>query len=168
MIKTTRISSPLGVLFTGASDKGICFLEFADSHSKDEQIIETAKAFNARVEESSNAHLEELALQLKDYFSGNRTRFDLSLDIRGTRFQKQAWKVLMDIPYGTTISYKEQATAAGRPTAVRAVANANHANRIGIIIPCHRVIGSDGSLTGYGGGLWRKEFLLNLESKCSR
>lgn len=100
---------------------------------------------------------------MEEYFEGKRTDFDIPLDLIGSEFQIGVWEQLLRIPYGKTRSYKEQAEALGKPLAIRAVANANGLNKISILIPCHRVIGSDGSLTGYGGGLWRKEKLLQLE-----
>lgn len=103
--------------------------------------------------------------QLNLYFQGKLKEFDLPLDLVGTEFQQQVWNVLLQIPYGATSSYAKQAQILGNPTAVRAVANANGMNKISIIVPCHRVIGSDGSLTGYGGGLWRKKELLELEQE---
>ena len=100
---------------------------------------------------------------MAEYFNGTRTTFSVVLDLVGTDFQKQVWAVLMQIPYGHTRSYMQQAQALGDVKKVRAVANANGMNKISIIVPCHRVIGSDGSLTGYGGGIWRKQKLLELE-----
>ena len=101
--------------------------------------------------------------QLNAYFDGDRKDFDIPLDLRGTPFQERVWTVLRDIPYGETRSYMDQAIALGIPKAVRAVASANGDNRIAIMVPCHRVIGKNGTLVGYGGGLWRKQFLLDLE-----
>ena len=122
---------------------------------------------NESIEEGENEHLTALRKQLDEYFSGNRKEFNIPLVTPGTDFQKAVWKELLEIPYGTTRSYQEQADALNRPDSVRAVANANGMNRISIIIPCHRVIGSDGSLTGYGGGLKRKKWLLDHEKKYS-
>lgn len=114
---------------------------------------------------SCKLHLDALKRQLAEYFKGERREFDISLDLVGTEFQKMVWLSLLQVPYGHTISYAEQAKLIGRPTAVRAVANTNGQNRVAIILPCHRVIGSNGTLTGYGGGLWRKEKLLELEKR---
>ncbi|MDA9338393.1 methylated-DNA--[protein]-cysteine S-methyltransferase [Flavobacteriaceae bacterium] len=108
--------------------------------------------------------LQECALQLKEYFKGERTKFDLLLNPQGTSFQKLVWKELCNIPFGKTRSYLAQSKLIGDPKAVRAVASANGKNPIWIVVPCHRVIGSDGSLTGYAGGLWRKKWLLDHES----
>jgi methylated-DNA-[protein]-cysteine S-methyltransferase len=103
--------------------------------------------------------------QLEQYFAGGRTRFDLSLVPPGTAFQKKVWAALLRIPFGETATYGEIARAVGRPDASRAVGGANHRNPIAIIIPCHRVIGANGSMTGYGGGLPRKRLLLDLEAR---
>jgi len=109
-------------------------------------------------------YFASLNAQLAEYFSGKRKEFDLPLVLPGTPFQQRVWAGLRTIPHGATRSYKEQAEAIGLPGAVRAVAKANGDNRIAVIIPCHRVIGADGRLVGYGGGLWRKRYLLDLES----
>ena len=114
-------------------------------------------------EEGLTALLEKASRQLEEYFAGKRKQFDLPLSLRGTEFQRQVWAALRDIPYGETRSYGQIAQAVGRPKAVRAVGMANHRNPISIIVPCHRVVGSDGSLTGYGGGVEAKRFLLALE-----
>ena len=105
---------------------------------------------------------------MKEYFAGERKDFDIPLDPVGTEFQNKVWKELMNIPYGKTVSYQTQSNNIKMPKAVRAVANANGFNKISIIIPCHRVIGSDGTLTGYGGGLYRKKFLLDLEQNTAK
>jgi methylated-DNA-[protein]-cysteine S-methyltransferase len=107
--------------------------------------------------------LKAAATQLEEYFAGRRTSFDVPLDLQGTAFQRAVWDALRDIAYGTTASYGEIAAQVGQPGAARAVGMANHRNPVAVIVPCHRVIGADGSLTGYGGGLSCKEFLLSLE-----
>ena len=114
-------------------------------------------------EAGPTALLEEAARQLREYFAGQRREFGLPLRLRGTAFQMQVWQVLQTIPYGEVRTYGEIARAIGKPKACRAVGMANHNNPISIIVPCHRVVGADGSLTGYGGGLAAKEFLLALE-----
>lgn len=108
--------------------------------------------------------LKECAIQLDEYFNGKRRVFDLPLKLEGSHFQKEVWKKLANIPYGETVSYSDIAEEIGNPGAVRAVGGANNRNPAGLVIPCHRVIGKDGSLTGYGGGLWRKQWLLEHES----
>jgi len=117
--------------------------------------------------EGTEPVLEAAAEQLREYFAGERTSFDLPLALDGTPFQQEAWRALADIPYGETVSYGEQARRLGRPDAVRAVGAANGANPIAIVLPCHRVIGADGSLTGFGGGLETKRRLLDLERSPS-
>jgi methylated-DNA-[protein]-cysteine S-methyltransferase len=148
--------SPIGPLLLAGSDDGLRLVSFsAGRHAKevDPQWQEDPGAF------------EEVVGQLKAYFAGQRTSFELPLVLVGTDFQKKVWMALREIPYGKTVSYKELAGAIGRPKAVRAVGAANGANPIPIIIPCHRVIGNDGSLTGFGGGLPLKKKLLELESR---
>ena len=118
---------------------------------------------NAGYTEMTSEIIEETRRQLDEYFRHERQAFDIPLLTAGTEFQKSVWNSLMEIPYGQTITYGELATRLGKPAALRAVANANGANAISIIIPCHRVIGSNNTLTGYGGGLEAKKFLLELE-----
>lgn len=123
------------------------------------------KELNARFEQGDSAVLTRATKQLDEYFAGCRREFDVPLLFVGTDFQKRVWRDLLCIPFGRTISYAEMARRIGEPSAVRAVANANGANAISIFAPCHRVIGSDGSLTGYGGGLDAKRYLLALEQR---
>ncbi|GJH41399.1 hypothetical protein RCZ04_19490 [Capnocytophaga sp. HP1101] len=158
-----RIDTPIGEMLGIATDEAICMLDFVDSKNwlKDQEIL--VKHYQTTVVEESSLLLLELEKQLKEYFAKKRKEFSLPLALVGTSFQEEVWKVLQTIPYGETRSYKEQATVVGNPKGVRAVANANGKNRISIIIPCHRVIGSDGTLTGYASGVERKQFLLDLE-----
>lgn len=165
IIDITRLETPLGTMVACATDKGICLLEFTDRKMLETELKQFAKSLNATIVQGQNKHFELLKAELNEYFEGNLKLFTVPIDMIGTDFQKQVWKILMQIPYGTTKSYQQQAYSINNPTAVRAVANANGMNKISIIIPCHRVIGSDGSLTGYGGGLWRKKRLLDLESE---
>jgi AraC family transcriptional regulator, regulatory protein of adaptative response / methylated-DNA-[protein]-cysteine methyltransferase len=167
MIKKTTIETPLGEMIAGATRDGICLLEFADRKSLSSQIEEIAALLDTKTEDGSNRHLRTLKKQLKDYFKGKRKEFSLHLVTPGTEFQQSVWKELLKIPYGTTRTYQEQADLLKNPGSVRAVAQANGANKISIIIPCHRVIGSDGHLVGYGGGLERKKWLLDHEKKYS-
>lgn len=167
MIKTTRINTPLGEMIAAATNEGICMLEFADCVKLSKELSELKKLLNSDIRQGRNIHLRHLKKQLKEYFAGRRTEFDLPLLTPGTEFQQAVWNELLKIPYGETISYRKQADALNNPLAVRAVAGANGSNRIGIIIPCHRVIGSDGSLVGYGGGVRRKKWLLDHEKKYS-
>ena len=165
IINITRLETPLGTMFAGAVEQGICLLEFTDRKMLETELKSLAKLLNANILQGLNKHLELLKQQLEEYFGGKRKEFTIPLFTPGTEFQQSVWKTLRTIPYGSTRSYKQQAELLQRPEAVRAVANANGMNRISIIIPCHRVIGADGNLTGYGGGLWRKKWLLDLEKQ---
>lgn len=165
LVATTRIITPLGPMLAGATEVGVCLLEFVDRRMLEIQIAKLSKLLNAKFIPGSSKYLEEAHRQLNEYFSGKRKVFSVPLVLVGTPFQKKVWKELQSILYGSTRSYKEQAEIIGVPNAVRAVAKANGDNNISIIIPCHRVVGSRGELTGYGGGLWRKRFLLNHETK---
>jgi AraC family transcriptional regulator of adaptative response/methylated-DNA-[protein]-cysteine methyltransferase len=167
MIKTTIIETPLGEMAAAATKEGICLLEFSDRLKLSTEFEDLAWIFNTTMEPGNNKHIRMLKKQLKEYFKGKRKEFSLSLVTPGTEFQQTVWNTLKKIPYGTTISYLEQAKSMNNPGAVRAVASANGSNRIAVIIPCHRVIGSDGNLVGYGGGLERKKWLINHEKKHS-
>jgi O-6-methylguanine DNA methyltransferase len=167
MIKTIKIETPLGEMIAGATDEGVCLLEFSDRRMLNTEYKDLIRLLNTTLEEGENKHLRNLRNQLKEYFEGKRKEFSVSLITPGTEFQQAVWKELLNIPYGSTRSYQEQAVALNRPDSVRAVANANGMNRISIVIPCHRVIGTDGHLTGYGGGLKRKKWLLDHEKKYS-
>jgi len=155
MIVRTQIDSPVGPLTLAASDAGLRLLEFADSAHP--------VRLDGEWREGEHPVLERTKAQLQDYFAGTRREFDLPLAPQGTPFQCAAWMALASIPYGQTISYAEQAARIGKPAAVRAIGAANGRNPISIVLPCHRVIGTNGALTGYGGGLPVKEFLLRLE-----
>ncbi|WP_443470214.1 bifunctional transcriptional activator/DNA repair enzyme AdaA [Ornithobacterium rhinotracheale] len=166
IINLKRIETPLGTMIACASSQGICLLEFSDRKMLETELKSLAKNLNAIILQGNNHHFEILEKQLNQYFKGDRTEFTVPLHILGSDFQKQVWAALQSIPYGHTQSYKEQAIAIDKPNSVRAVANANGMNKISIIIPCHRVIGADGQLTGYGGGIWRKKYLLEMENNC--
>ncbi|UHQ20573.1 methylated-DNA--[protein]-cysteine S-methyltransferase [Lysobacter sp. KIS68-7] len=147
--------SPVGPLRLAASDDGVHAIEFhAPRH---------AVSRDARWCEGDHPMLDRVAAQLDEYFAGQRRRFDLPLAPEGTEFQCTVWHALATIPFGETISYAQLAAHIGKPAAVRAVGAANGRNPIPIVLPCHRVIGADGSLTGFGGGLPTKRFLLELE-----
>lgn len=167
MIKTTRINTPLGEMIAGATKEGICLLEFSDDKILPDELAELKELLKTEIKEGRSRHLRHLKKQLKEYFAGRRKEFSLPLIMEGTDFQKAVWNQLLKIPYGETISYHKQAEAINNPGAVRAVGTANSSNRIAIVIPCHRVIGSDGTLVGYGGGLHRKKWLLDHEKKFS-
>jgi AraC family transcriptional regulator of adaptative response/methylated-DNA-[protein]-cysteine methyltransferase len=159
----SRILTPLGPMIGGATSEGICLLEFADRRMLETQLERVKKWFGAAAVPGSSSHLESLERELDNYFTGSLKHFTVPLLLRGTDFQVAAWNQLLKIPYGITISYEDQANAMGRPAAQRAVGRANGDNRIAIVIPCHRVVRRNGDLCGYGGGLWRKKFLLDLE-----
>lgn len=164
VIAITRLLTPLGPMLAGASDVGICLLEFTDRPMLETQLDRLKKRKRATLLPGPSPLFETLQIQLQEYFANQRTRFDVPLDTCGTPFQQRVWAELQRIPYASTRSYAQQAAALGQPKAVRAVARANGDNRISILIPCHRVIGADGTLTGYGGGLWRKQRLLEIEA----
>jgi len=168
MCNITHVETDLGVMVAGATDKGICMFEFADYKLLDLELRQLAASFKTSLVQGENPHFDTLRVQLDAYFKGERKAFDIPLDLVGTKFQKQVWLSLLQIPYGSTTTYAKQAERVGKPTAVRAVANANGKNKISIILPCHRVIGTDGSLTGYGGGIWRKKKLLEFENWISQ
>lgn len=164
LIPTTRILTPLGPMLAGATDDGICLLEFIDRRMLETQLRRACKLLNAKFVPGFHKHFAPLSKQLEEYFAGTRKVFDIPLVLPGTPFQKKVWAGLQTISYGSTRSYREQAEAIGSPKSVRAVAKANGDNRIAILVPCHRVIGANGELVGYGGGLSRKQYLLKLES----
>ena len=159
------IPSPIGTLLAGASELGLCFLSYIDSDSLVQTLSSIKRTYKATFVYAPNEILTHCKAQLDSYFDGTLTQFDLKFDLVGTDFQKQVWAELWQIPFGKTISYKEVAHRINNDKAVRAVGTAIGANPIPIVIPCHRVIGENGKLTGYSGGLWRKEFLLKLEKK---
>jgi AraC family transcriptional regulator of adaptative response/methylated-DNA-[protein]-cysteine methyltransferase len=167
MIKTTIIKTPIGEMAAAATSGGICLLEFTEGRILTDDFNELSKTFSSPVRKGWNWHLWKLRKQLKEYFKGKRKEFSVSLVTQGTEFQEACWNELNKIPYGATISYQKQAEALNNPEAVRAVAQSNSSNRIVIIIPCHRVIGSDGTLVGYEGGLKRKKWLIDHERKYS-
>lgn len=157
------VESPLGPLVIGATANGICLLEFADRRALDSQFGALRRRLRRAIVPGSNVHTDRLKEELASYFDGTLTAFTVPLDLAGTRFQLAAWGALRRIPYGQTRSYAYQADAVGAPGAQRAVGRANGQNPICIVVPCHRVVNKDGRLGGYGGGLWRKQWLLDLE-----
>jgi methylated-DNA-[protein]-cysteine S-methyltransferase len=165
------IDTPIGRLFVGGSARGVHRVDFIDDDR--ETRGEAGRVALLERESGEPATRDDEATtfatsQLVEYFAGDRTEFDLPLAPVGTDFQLRVWTALLDVPYGETVSYGEIAEAVGKPTASRAVGAANGQNPISIIAPCHRIIGANGSLTGYGGGLERKAWLLNLEAQALR
>jgi methylated-DNA-[protein]-cysteine S-methyltransferase len=151
--------APFGVLTVVGSELGIRFVMFAnDAHPKP---LEQLQISDTDIHDSVNVAIT----QLEEYFDGSRRSFDLPLDLRGTEFQVEAWNALAEIPYGHTASYGQQAASIGRPKAVRAIGGANGRNPVAIVLPCHRIVGADGSLTGFGGGIEVKKWLLDHEQR---
>jgi AraC family transcriptional regulator of adaptative response/methylated-DNA-[protein]-cysteine methyltransferase len=150
-------------MIAGATEKGVCFLEWHDRGGVERILARVEKRYKRQSIAGSNHHLDLLEKELADYWNGKLTSFTVRTDIDGTKFEQAVWKQLCNIPYGTTRSYGQIATAVGKPTAARAVGRANGANYLSIVIPCHRVIEANGNLRGYGGKVWRKKHLLDLE-----
>ncbi|MCI0691832.1 methylated-DNA--[protein]-cysteine S-methyltransferase [candidate division KSB1 bacterium] len=159
------LESPLGKLVIGATPKGCCLFEYQDRGGLVKIQRRITKQYKLEMARGTNAFLDQLELELDQYFQGLRQNFSVPLDVRGTPFQRAVWEQLLTIPYGKTRTYGEVARLVGKPRAVRAIGRANGDNPLAIVIPCHRVIQHDGKLKGYGGGLWRKEHLLTLESR---
>lgn len=163
LITLSTIPSPVGPLLAGVTDASLCLLEFTDPRRLEMQTSRLKNRLRAEVVTRHHALLDAVVTQLEEYFGGKRRDFDVPLSYPGTPFQVRVWSSLLKIPYGQTCSYQAIANHVGSPQAVRAVGQANGMNPIAIIIPCHRVINSSGGLGGYGGGLPRKQHLLNLE-----
>lgn len=157
------VSSPIGEFIAAASSTGLCLFEFLDRGGLERVQARIEKRYGKQLTPGSSSIIDLAIGQVGEYFDGTRKRFSIPLDLRGSRFEMAVWHELLNIPYGETRSYGEIANIVENPGAARAVGRANGANFIPIIIPCHRVIQENGQLRGYGGGLWRKEFLLNLE-----
>lgn len=167
-IVSHRFRTPLGDMLACATEQGLCLLEFVGSRRIGCEQQDLSRQLQRRFVFGSNGHTEQTEAEITEYFQGRRHRFDVALHLPGPPFQQAVWAALCEIPYGTTTHYQALAQHLGRPAAVRAVAAANGANRVSVIVPCHRVIGKDGSLTGYGGGLQRKQWLLEHESGLHR
>jgi len=150
-------------MLAGTTSKGICLLEFTDTGRIEIQLKALNKFYQSEIKAGESALLTLLKQQLDDYFNHQLQQFTVPLDIKGTLFQQQAWQALLDIPYAQTKNYQQQAESMNNPKAARAVGNANRKNRISILIPCHRVIAKNGGMAGYGGEIWRKKYLINLE-----
>lgn len=168
IIRTRRYESPCGTLLLGSFDGKLCLCDWQVEKHRGYVDRRLKRVLRAEFEDGTSDVIEKTVAQLDEFFAGKRKVFDTPLLFVGTEFQKTVWNELLNIPYGQTISYGEMARRIGMPKAVRAVANANGANAISILAPCHRVIGSDGTLTGYGGGLAAKRMLLALEAGLSK
>ncbi len=164
-ILISRLTTPIGPMFVCATKIGICLLEFVDRRMLETEFRDLQKRLNANIVAGENAHIVQVKQEVAEYFAGTRQQFSVALDTPGTDFQQSVWLGLNQIAYGETSSYQAQAEALGNVKAVRAVANANGFNRIAIIVPCHRVIGKNGELMGYGGGVHRKRWLIEHEQK---
>jgi O-6-methylguanine DNA methyltransferase len=166
----TRFATPLGPMVAAATEDGIAVVDFADRRAVGTELRDATRRLRATPTVVSaraaadHPHLGALLDQMTEYFAGQSTNFDLTLIPQGTAFEASVWTWLRTIPPGQTRTYAQGAAAVGRPAAVRAIGRANGRNPLAIVVPCHRVIGSDGDLTGYGGGLWRKQALLDLEA----
>lgn len=164
MLYYDEIQSPIGPLTVCATEKGLCLIEFGSFYVKEAVIQQWSRTWAGNGGyQRDEARLAPMTSQLKQYFSGELKEFDIKLDMRGTSFQLQVWEALKSIPYGNVCSYKDVAESIGRPKAVRAVGGANNKNPVPIVVPCHRVIGTDGTLIGYAGGPEIKRILLTLE-----
>ena len=162
------IESPIGPLVTGASGEGVCLLEFTDRRRLELQLATVRRRFDRPIVPGESGHLEQLHAELAEYFAGARQRFEVPVTAPGSPFQERVWRLLREIPYGETRSYEDLARALGSPGAARAVGRANGFNRVSIVLPCHRVVTKHGELGGYGGGVWRKRYLLDLEQAALR
>lgn len=165
-ILVDRFLTPLGPMLAAGNDAGLCLLEFADRKMLSKQFERISKRFAQPILPGTHPVLTSAAEQIDQYFQGKRTEFTLPLRLDGTSFQEIVWKKLLEIPYGQTRSYRELAEQVGKPSASRAIGRTNGDNRLAIIVPCHRVVRSDGHLCGYAGGLWRKRWLLEHEQKA--
>lgn len=157
-----RLQVPFGELTVVASDKGVRYITFEnDAHPKSYQNMSV-------IDDASHPVVARTVAQLHEYIKGTRRTFDVPLDLVGTEFQVQAWSALAKVPYGTTASYAQQAASIGRPKATRAIGAANGRNPVVVVLPCHRIVGADGSLTGFGGGLHVKKWLLDHEANVAQ
>lgn len=163
LITYCDIESPLGPMIGGCTEAGLCFLEWHDRGGVGRILARVEKRYRRPLLQGHHSHLEQLRGEIVRYFEGQSNHFETPIAVRGTAFEMRVWDQLLRIPMGETRTYGDLATALGKPGASRAVGRANGANYLAIVIPCHRVIAGDGSLGGYGGKLWRKARLLELE-----
>lgn len=159
-----HISTPLGSMYGGTTDQGICFIEFIDRVKLEAELVRLGKELDAALEPGEHPFLDQLEKELGEYFEKKRTHFDVPLHLTGTEFQRSVWSALLEIPYGKTLTYKQQAIQMGQLPAIRAIAATNGQNKHAIVIPCHRVVGSNGDLTGYAAGIAKKAWLLDFET----
>jgi AraC family transcriptional regulator of adaptative response/methylated-DNA-[protein]-cysteine methyltransferase len=164
-LKVALIETPLGPMLSAVNERAVVLLEFADRRGLERSYADMKKRFGVPAVPGENEITKQLRRELGEYFEGKRREFSVACELKGTEFQERVWRELRRIPYGNTRSYSEVAKLVGKPGAVRAVARANATNRLYLLVPCQRVIGHDGKLSGYGGGLVRKKRLLELESR---
>lgn len=166
-IYLAEISTPMGLMLAGTTNKGVCLLEFTNRIRIEKEFTDLQKLLNAVMIPGRNNHTAQLEKELSAYFRAELKTFQVQLHTPGNEFSQAVWQTLLKIPYGTTCTYKEQAVQMNNPKAIRAIASTNGRNRLAIIVPCHRVIGSNGSMTGYAGGIDKKKWLLKFERENS-
>ena len=162
-LRVSLLETPLGPMLAAVNSEAVCELEFADRRGLERSYAEMRRRFQLPVVPGENAVTRQLRTELQEYFGGTRKNLAVPIALRGTDFQRKVWAELRRIPFGHTMSYEDVAKRLSAPSAVRAVARANGANRLYLLVPCHRVISKNGELSGYGGGVWRKRLLLDLE-----
>lgn len=165
ILKSTWLSTPLGPMLAIADEHALYLLEFAERRNLERELKQLPIKSGAIIIPGRTRHIDSIEQELALYFAGTLKKFKTPVHLLGSPFQQNVWRTLMTIPYGHTASYAQEAITMGKPSASRAVANANGANQLAIIIPCHRIINSNGNLGGYGGGIARKQWLLNHEKK---
>lgn len=166
-IYMTEIPTPLGPMFAGTTSTGVCLLEFTNRIRLEKEFKDLKQLLNAEMIAGQHEYLDQLQRELTEYFEGTRKVFTVPLHTPGNAFAQSVWNSLQEIPYGETCTYKQQAEKMNNPKAIRAIASTNGRNRLAIIIPCHRVIGSDGKMTGYAAGTDKKKWLLKFEKEHS-
>jgi AraC family transcriptional regulator of adaptative response/methylated-DNA-[protein]-cysteine methyltransferase len=167
LVLVTRVLTPLGPMVAGATDRGVCLLEFAERRRLETQVKRIQARLGCAVAPGEHPLLAQVQSELQRYFAGELRAFSVPLLMLGTEFQRAVWQELGNVPYGVTRSYDELARALGRVGAQRAVGRANGENPLAIVVPCHRIVRADGTLCGYGGGVWRKRWLLELEQRAT-
>jgi len=165
IILINRLTTPLGPMLICATDQGICLLEFTDRKMLETEFRDLQKLLVSKILVGENKPIKQAKKELKEYFEGKRKQFDVALHTPGTDFQNSVWTILKAVPFGTTTTYGNLAVQLDAPKSARAVARANGANRLSILVPCHRIIGKNGNLTGYGGGIERKKWLIEFEER---
>ena len=166
-ISFTIVDSPIGELVLGVSGGGCCVVEFVERGGLEKIKSQTQQRYKLEMKECQSLQLDDVKKELRGYFSGRLQIFSIPMDLQGTEFEKMVWQELLSIPYGETRTYGEIARLVGNPLAFQAVGGANGHNPLAIVVPCHRVLQKGGGMCGYGGGIWRKKFLLDLESNVA-